>query len=70
MKYGYIICTLLFTLSVILAVMQIWSDVIATETFWKVQFTLGAFFIGTLGVTLVIKEYFNGKEMKKNGYLD
>ncbi|NLD00124.1 MAG: hypothetical protein GX673_05040 [Gammaproteobacteria bacterium] len=70
MKYGSIVCTLLFILSVILAVVQMWFDIIAADVFWKIQLTLGGFFIIALGVTLVFKEYLSEKELKKKGYLD
>lgn len=70
MKYGSIVCTLLFILSVILAVVQMWFDIMADDIFWKIQLTLGGFFIIALGVTLVFKEYLSEKELKKKGYLD
>ncbi len=70
MKYGSILCTLIFAASLILAVIQMWFNSLDAEIFWKIELTLGAFFILALGVTLVFKEYLSEKEMKKKGYID
>lgn len=70
MKYGSIVCTVLFSVSVILAVVQLWLSPIDAEIFWKIQLTLGAFFVLALGVTIVTKEYLSEKEMKDKGYID
>lgn len=70
MKYGSIVCTLIFSVSVILAIVQLWFSPIDTDVFWKLQFTLAAFFVLSLGVTLVFKEYLSEKEMKKKGFID
>lgn len=70
MKYGSIICTVIFFVSVILAVVQMWFSPIESAIFWKIQFTLGAFFVMALIITLVTKEYLSEKEMKDKGYID
>ena len=70
MKYGSIVCTILFVLSVILTVVQVWFSPFSSEIFWKLLFTLGAFFVAALAITLVMREYFSERELKKKGYLD
>ena len=70
MKYGSIICTLLFVLGVILSLVQLWLEPMSAELFWKMMLTIGAFFVVALAITLVFKEYLSEKEMKKKGYID
>lgn len=70
MKYGSIICTLLFVLGVILSLVQLWLEPMTAELFWKMMLTIGAFFVVALAITLVFKEYLSEKEMKKKGYID
>ncbi len=70
MKYGSIVCTLLFVLGVFLTLGQMWFGMFEPELFWKLFITLVAFFIIALAITLVFKEYLSEKEMKKKGYID
>ena len=70
MKYGSVVCTILFVLEVLLFLVQMWFSLLDLELFWKMFITIGAFFIVALGITLVFKEYLSEKEMKKKGYID
>ncbi len=70
MKYGSIVCTLLFVLGVLLVLTQMWGGFLEPEFFWKLFITLIAFFFVALVITLVFKEYLSEKEMKKKGYID
>jgi formate-dependent nitrite reductase membrane component NrfD len=70
MKYGSIVCTVLFVLGVCLSLAQMWLSLLDPELFWKLLITMGAFFVIALGITLVVKEYLSEKEMKKKGYID
>ena len=70
MKYGSVVCTILFVLEVLLFLVQMWFSPLDLELFWKMFITIGAFFIVALGITLVFKEYLSEKEMKKKGYID
>jgi len=70
MKYGSIVCTILFVLGVVLSLAQMWFDLFEADLFFKLLVTIGAFFIVALGVTLVFKEYLSEKEMKKKGFID
>lgn len=70
MKYGSIVCTVLFVLAVVLSLVQMWFAPLAALLFWKLLITLGAFFTIALAVTLVFNEYLSAKDMKKKGYID
>lgn len=70
MKYGSIVCTILFVLGVALSLIQMWFSPLDTLLFWKLLITIGAFFIVALGISLVFKEYLSEKEMKKKGFID
>ena len=70
MKYGSIVCTALFVLGVFLCLVQIWLAPFGHEIFIKLLFTIGALFVVALAITLVTREYFSEKEMKKKGYID
>ncbi len=70
MKYGSIVCTVLFVLGVVLSLVQMWFSPLEPGVFLKLLITISAFFIIALGITLVFKEYLSEKEMKKKGYID
>ena len=70
MKYGSIICTILFVLGFVLSLLQMWLNLFEAELFSKLLITICALFVVALGITLVINEYFNEKEMKKKGFID
>lgn len=70
MKYGSIVCTLLFVLGVVLSLLQMWLGIFEPGLFLKLLITIGAFFIVALAITLVFKEYLSEKEMKKKGFID
>lgn len=70
MKYGSVICTILFVLGIVLSLLQMWFSWLDNEIFWKLIITISAFFIIVLAITLVLKEYLSEKEMKKKGFID
>ncbi len=70
MKYGSIVCTVLFVLGVLISLVQLWFSPFETAVFIKLIITIIAFFVVSLGIALVFKEYRSEKEMKKNGYID
>lgn len=69
MKGGSIVCTLLFVVSILLCLAQMWFEPFDTEIFWKLLITLAAFFAIALGITLVFRDYVSEKEMQKKGFL-
>ncbi len=70
MKYGSIICTVLFVLGVTISLLQLWFSIMNAELYFKTIITISAFFVVSLAITLVFKEYLSEKEMKKKGYID
>ena len=70
MKFGYIISLLLFIAGIVLIIVQMWSSFFEQVLFLKILFTLALLFIMVLLVTLVIRDYFQEREMRNSGYLD
>ena len=70
MKYGSIICTVLFVLGVTISLLQLWFSIMNAELYFKTIITISAFFVVSLAITLVFKEYLSEKEMKKKGFID
>ena len=70
MKYGSIVCTALFVLGVVISLLQMWFSIMSAELYFKSIITISAFFVVSLAITLVCKEYLSEKEMKKKGYID
>jgi len=70
MKYGSIVCTALFVLGVVISLLQMWFSIMSAELYFKSIITISAFFVVSLAITLVSKEYLSEKEMKKKGYID
>lgn len=70
MKYGSIVCTILFILGVVLSLLQMWLGLLEPSLFVKLLITIVAFFLVALAVSLVFKEYLSEKEMKKKGFID
>ena len=70
MKYCSIVCTALFVLGVVISLLQMWFSIMSAELYFKSIITISAFFVVSLDITLVSKEYLSEKEMKKKGYID
>ena len=70
MKTGSIICLIIFVLTALLGLMQLWFTPMSAELFSKVFITLGVIFTIALVVTLVKKEYVDDKNLKDSGHLD
>lgn len=70
MRTGAIVCLMLFICAAVLGLLQMWFTVMSWETFIKVMITLSVLFVIALAVTLVLKEYVENKELKKNNYID
>lgn len=65
-----IVCTFLFILGVVLSLLQMWLGLFESRLFFKLLITICAFFLVSLAITLVFKEYLSEKEMKKKGFID
>jgi hypothetical protein len=70
MRTGAIICLVIFVTWVIVALLQLWFDLLSGDIFWKLTLTAGALFIVVLGVSLVVREYIEDKKLKDDGYID
>lgn len=70
MKYGSIVCTVLFVIGVLLSIIQMWFAPFDSGLFWKLLITISAFFVVSLAITLVFKEYLSEKEMRDKNYID
>jgi hypothetical protein len=70
MRAGAIICLVIFVTWVIIALLQLWFDLLSGEIFLKLTLTAGALFVVVLGISLVVREYIDEKKMKDDGYID
>jgi hypothetical protein len=70
MRTGAIICLIIFVTWVIIALLQLWFDLLSGEIFLKLTLTAGALFVVVLGISLVVREYIDEKKMKDDGYID
>lgn len=70
MKTGVIICLSVSTLWAILAIMQLWFELIPADIFMKITITAGVIVTVALVITLAIREYISGKDLKSKNYID
>ncbi|MGR8978474.1 MAG: hypothetical protein ACU84H_00060 [Gammaproteobacteria bacterium] len=70
MRVGAIVCLIIFVSWVVLALLDLWFDIVSGELFWKLTVTAGALFVVVLGTTLVVREYIVDKKLKDDGYID
>ena len=70
MKTGVIICLSVSTLWAILAIMQLWFSLIPADIFMKITITAGVIVTVALVITLAIREYISGKDLKSKNYID
>ena len=70
MKTGIIISTALFITGVLLSLAELWFRPWDMILFTKIIFTIGGFFIITLVVSFVYKEYKESKKLKSGGDMD
>ena len=55
---------------VVLAIMQIWLGLLDPEVFCKITITACILLAVIIVVTLVVREYFSEKRLKKDGFID
>lgn len=70
MKIGIITCLSIAVAWALLAVVQLWFQIISGAVFLKLSITAGVAVIIILIVTLAIREYLTDKEMKSKGFID
>jgi uncharacterized membrane protein YcjF (UPF0283 family) len=70
MKIGLISMLSITVAWAILAVIQLWAQLLTAENFLKVSATAGILVAIILIVTLVAREYFSEKKLKNDGFID
>jgi protein-S-isoprenylcysteine O-methyltransferase Ste14 len=70
MKTGIFLGAGLFVAAVLLGVVQLWFPALTSDTFTKIELTLGAAFIVVVIVCIVIREYNEDKANRKGNRLD
>ncbi len=70
MKYASIICIILLILWVLVAIVDMWFDIVSWAVFVKLTITLGLLMVVALAVALVKREYVQEQRMRKDKYLD
>ena len=70
MKIAYISCLLMFALAAMATIFQIWLELMAWDTYFKVMITLGLLFLLILGIALASREYLSDNKLRNEGYID
>lgn len=70
MKYASFICIFLLVVWVLLAILDMWFDVIGMATFIKVTVTFGLIMVLALAVALAKREYVEDQQLRKDKYID
>jgi hypothetical protein len=69
-EIGIIACLTITILWVLLAISQLWFDVVSADIFFKLSLTAGILVAAILVVTLGIREYLSEKEMKSKDFIN
>jgi protein-S-isoprenylcysteine O-methyltransferase Ste14 len=70
MKTGIFLGAGLFVAAVLLGVVQLWFPVLTSNTFIKIELTLGAAFLVVVIICIVFREYNEDKANRKGHRLD
>ncbi len=70
MKYASIICIILLILWVLVAIVDMWFDIVSWAVFVKLTITLGLLMVVALAVALVKREYVQEQRMRRDKYID
>ncbi|HSH97014.1 MAG: hypothetical protein ACAH07_01795 [Methylophilaceae bacterium] len=70
MKSSILLAAVLFVLSIVFGLIQIWVTPWSAEIFAKIQLTLGAFLVMDIVLIYVIKEYKAYKAINQADQLD
>lgn len=70
MKYASIICIILLILWVLVAIVDMWFDIVSWAVFVKLTITLGLLMVVALAVALVKREYVQEQRLRKDKYID
>ena len=70
MKYASIICIALLVFWVLIAILDMWFDVISWAVFIKLTITMVLLMVVALAIALVRREYVEESQLRKDKYLD
>lgn len=70
MKTGSMVCVGLFVAGAVLLMLQMWFELFSGVFFVKLMVTIGVGFVVVLGVTLVHREYWQDKHLRKHRYIE
>lgn len=70
MKYASIICIALLVFWVLIAILDMWFDVISWAVFIKLTITMGLLMVVALAIALVRRKYVEESQLRKDKYLD
>jgi hypothetical protein len=70
MKTGIIVCLAVAVAWAMMAILQLWFEMLSGAVFWKLTITAAIVVAVVLVVTLVIREYLAEKDMKAKGFID
>lgn len=70
MKYASLICISLLVVWVLIAILDMWFDVVTTSIFIKLTITFGLVMVLALAVALVKREYVEDQQLRKDKYID
>ena len=70
MKIASIIGGSVFAIYAVMLLIQIWTEAMSWEIFFKWTITAGVIIVVTFGLALLYREYVEEKQMKKDKYLD
>lgn len=70
MRIGSLLALLLFISGIVLIIVQMWFSIFERVLFLKIFVTLALLFVIVLSVTLVIRDYFEERDMRDSGHLD
>lgn len=70
MKYASLICIGLLVFWVLIAILDMWFDIIGTAVFIKLTVTLGLIMVVVLALALAKREYVDQAKLRKDKDID
>lgn len=70
MRTGALLCVLIASGWVLLAIAQLWLLLFTAEIFFKISVSAFLLFTLVLGISLAVREYATEKRQKRDGYID
>lgn len=70
MKFASLLCIGLLVIWTLIAIVDMWFNIIATTTFIKLTVTFGLLMVVALAIALARREYVDEQQLRKDKYLD